>query len=819
MSAEYAFPPGLTNHERAVVHSEAKKYGFSTKSFGKGEDRAVRVFKKARKHPDAEELAYRFRPREETVGHVLRYLERYPPSKDEVSALVEECKSSADGRNAMSTSCASNASGNSNGLGRKGNHNPKKARLGEGSNSSKDMSGPKRAIDLSREEVIQRHAQWCHTMQGSEQGKAMMNLRKKLPIAAHREEIMHAITSKQVILIAGETGCGKTTQVPQYILEHCWGNGEPCRIMCTQPRRLSATSVADRIAQERMERIGSQGSSVGYAIRLDKKGGSETPIMFVTNGIMLRMLTAKGEGGGKEKDRDGLESITHIVIDEIHERDRFADFMLIIIRDLLPRYPHLRIVLMSATLHEELFSSYFGGCPIVRVPGFTYPVREFYLEDILRVTGYERAALNELEKELGPGGLDLGMLSPEVSQDLGQVIEDAFRQGSDEDFNRMLELTGAADTDTMDDQSARVNFRHPETGATPLFSACFRGRGDIASMLLAQGADPNIKAENGMTAADCAQQFGHGELASLLREHAASQVAHGDIANQALALSHYQSNTDLDEVDIGLIEELLLYACGEKTPANDTGDFRLVQNAVSAIDQDANAVLVFLPGWDEITRLRDALEQSRVFGNGSKYQVLPLHSMISQGEQRVVFQRPPKNVRKIILSTNIAETSITIDDVAIVIDSGRQKEKSFDPYTGIATLMSGWVSKASARQRRGRAGRCREGLAFKMYSRQRYDAMEEYQAPELMRTPLDEMVLQVKLFEPAGGMTPESESHKIAQFLAKAPEPPVSKAVEAAVELLERIGALEEGTENLTLLGRHLAALPIPPMLVRFISP
>ena len=795
------------------MHSEAKKYGFSTKSFGKGEDRAVRVFKTVRKHPNAEEMAYRFNPREETVGRIMGYLERYPPSKEEVSGLVDDCRSPADGGHAMTSSNGKNAKGDGCVIGGKGRHAPKKARLGEeGPEASRRVSGPRRAVDLSSGEVSGRHLQWFKTMEASEKGKAMMHVRNKLPIAVHRQEILQAISSQQVILIAGETGCGKTTQVPQYILEDCWSRGEPCRIMCTQPRRLSATSVADRIAQERMERIGSSGSSVGYAIRLDKKGGSETPIMFVTNGIMLRMLTANREGGSE--DLDELESITHIVIDEIHERDRFADFMLIIIRDLLPRYPRLRIVLMSATLHEELFSNYFGGCPVVRVPGFTYPVRDFYLEDILRVTGYERAAVRELEKELGTSRLDLGMLSPEVSEDLGQVIEDAFRRGSDEDFERMLELTGAADTDTVDDQSARVNFRHPETGATPLFSACFRGRGDIASMLLAQGADPNIKAENGMTAADCAHQFGHEELADLLRKHAESQVAHGDIANQAMALSHYQSNTDLDEVDIGLIEELLLYACGEKKPANNAGDFQLVQDAVSAIDQDANAVLVFLPGWDEITRLRDALEQSRAFGNKSRYQILPLHSMISQAEQRVVFQRPSKNVRKIILSTNIAETSITIDDVAIVIDSGRQKEKSFDPYTGIATLMSGWVSKASARQRRGRAGRCREGLAFKMYSRQRYDAMDEYQAPELMRTPLDEMVLQVKLFEPTGGAT-GTESHKIADFLSKAPEPPVSKAVESAVALLERIGALEEGTENLTLLGRHLAALPIPPMLVR----
>jgi HrpA-like RNA helicase len=83
-----------------------------------------------------------------------------------------------------------------------------------------------------------------------------------------------------------------------------------------------------------------------------------------------------------------LEGVTHIIVDEIHERDRFADFLLITLRDLLPARPDLRLVLMSATLHVELFSEYFGGCPVVSIPGFTHPVTDFYLEDILRFTGY-----------------------------------------------------------------------------------------------------------------------------------------------------------------------------------------------------------------------------------------------------------------------------------------------------------------------------------------------------------------------------------------------------------------------------------------------
>ena len=112
------------------MHSEAKKYGFSTKSFGKGEDRAVRVFKTVRKHPNAEEMAYRFNPREETVGRIMGYLERYPPSKEEVSGLVDDCRSPADGGHAMTSSNGKNAKGDGCVIGGKGRHAPKKARLG-----------------------------------------------------------------------------------------------------------------------------------------------------------------------------------------------------------------------------------------------------------------------------------------------------------------------------------------------------------------------------------------------------------------------------------------------------------------------------------------------------------------------------------------------------------------------------------------------------------------------------------------------------------------------------------------------------------------
>lgn len=155
------------------------------------------------------------------------------------------------------------------------------------------------------------------------------------------------------------------------------------------------------------------------------------------------------------------------------------------------------------------------------------------------------------------------------------------------------------------------------------------------------------------------------------------------------------------------------------------------------------AVLVFLPGWEEISRLRDRLTALPPFSSPSQYLILPLHSMIPSSEQQRVFSRPPPGVRKIILTTNIAETAVTIDDVVYVIDSGKHKEKSYDPYTNVATLQLSWVSRASARQREGRAGRCRPGVCFHLFSRLRSASLPEFQAPEIKRTPLEELCLQV----------------------------------------------------------------------------
>lgn len=209
-------------------------------------------------------------------------------------------------------------------------------------------------------------------------------------------QILEAIMQNQVVLIAGETGCGKTTQVPQYILEASFGAGQHCRVLVSQPRRLSAISVATRVAAERGESLG---KSVGYKIRLESVGGPATPLRFVTSGVLLKMLT----------NPDALYGVTHIVVDEVHERDKFADFALILLKDLLQLRPGLRVVLMSATLQTGLFSGFFGSCPVLNIPGFTYPVQEYFLEDILGLVGraatvrsFHALFTHRLDKHLAP---------------------------------------------------------------------------------------------------------------------------------------------------------------------------------------------------------------------------------------------------------------------------------------------------------------------------------------------------------------------------------------------------------------------------------
>ena len=232
-------------------------------------------------------------------------------------------------------------------------------------------------------------------------------------------------------------------------------------------------------------------------------------------------------------------------------------------------------------------------------------------------------------------------------------------------------------------------------------------------------------------------------------------------------------------------------------------------------------ILVFLPGWGDISALMDMMSMHPEFRRSADYMILPLHGGIAPQAQRKVFRRVGPGVRKIVLATNIAETSITIDDIVVVIDSGKYKSKVYDPYTQMSSLQTVWVPKSSAKQRAGRAGRVRPGICFTlMYDQvrsKRTICKAEY------CTPLEELCLQIKLLVQEEGISGNGDGAcsdlgtlSIGAFLDLAPEPPSKMAVRNAILSLQRIGALDL-KERLTRLGLQLARIPMEPSLGRTI--
>ncbi|KAL1952101.1 hypothetical protein VTO73DRAFT_1250 [Trametes versicolor] len=225
--------------------------------------------------------------------------------------------------------------------------------------------------------------------QASPAYQEMLHQRNTLPMAHYRQDLLSLLEMSQILVLSGETGCGKSTQVPAFILEDQLLKGRHCKIYCTEPRRISAISLAQRVSRELGEPAGAVGtgsSLVGYAIRLESNITRRTRLAYVTNGIALRMLEG---GSGQGGQGTAFDEITHIIIDEVHERTIESDFLLIVLKSLLVQRPDLKIVLMSATLDAEKISAYFGGCPILSVPGRTFPVDVRFLEDAVELTKWK----------------------------------------------------------------------------------------------------------------------------------------------------------------------------------------------------------------------------------------------------------------------------------------------------------------------------------------------------------------------------------------------------------------------------------------------
>ena len=409
------------------------------------------------------------------------------------------------------------------------------------------------------------------------------------------------------------------------MLEHAAERGLPCNIIVTQPRRISALGVAERVAAERGEM---PGGTVGYSIRLESKSSAATALLFCTTGILMRRL---------EEDPE-LDGVTHLFVDEVHERSMESDFLLMVLRDLLGRKPSLKLVLMSATMNVNLFSRYFTlrgnpSVPTLKVAGRTFPVTPLYLEDALELT----------QHKIRPGA-------------------DWMRKG-------------AAAASTAAAAAARVA------------GAAVAAAGAGAAVAPRRRRRPWRRRRGGRR-----RGGGGGE--------ADAELSTAELAQRYPAARYSQSvrdameKLDFEAINVELVVELLkwLRTCegphvlAEWKAARDAGKPpkpHQQKNVAAAGGGGADAVLVFLPGFKEIQAVHEAILMTQEFGREPQRSwVLPLHSMLPPDEQRKVFDRPPPGARKVVLATNIAETAITVDDCAYVIDCGRMKEKRYGTRLG-----------------------------------------------------------------------------------------------------------------------------------------
>ncbi|XP_071657135.1 pre-mRNA-splicing factor ATP-dependent RNA helicase DHX16 isoform X2 [Patagioenas fasciata] len=433
--------------------------------------------------------------------------------------------------------------------------------------------------------------------------------RRDLPIFPFREQLLEAIAQHQILVIEGETGCGKTTQIPQYLHEEGYTRGGQ-KIGVTQPRRVAAMSVAARVALEMGTKLGNE---VGYSIRFEDCTSERTVLKYMTDGMLLREFLTEPD----------LASYSVLMVDEAHERSLHTDVLLGLLKDVARFRPQLKVLVASATMDTQRFSTFFGDAPVFRVPGRRFPVDIYY--------------------------------------------------------------TKAPEADYLE--------------------AC---------------------------------------VVSVLQIH---------------------------------------------------------------VTQPPGDILVFLTGQEEIEACVELLQERcrRLGSRLPELLVLPVYANLPSDVQARIFQPTPPGARKVVVATNIAETSVTIDGIVYVLDAGFCKQKSYSARTGMESLVVTPCSRASANQRAGRAGRVAPGKCFRLYTAWAFQhELEETPVPEIQRADLGALVLLLK------SLGINDLIHF--DFL----DPPPHETLVLALEQLYALGALNHLGE-LTTLGRRMAELPVEPMLAKMI--
>ncbi len=429
---------------------------------------------------------------------------------------------------------------------------------------------------------------------------------KALAVYKSRDEILSSLEKSQVIIVESPTGSGKTTQIPLILNEA--GYAERGIIGITQPRRIAAVSVSEFIKKQ----IGDEGSFCGYTMRFHDTTDSSTRIKIMTDGIILQEV----------KDDPLLSRYSVIMVDEAHERSLNIDFILGLLKEIIPQRPELKVIISSATINTSSFSRFFDNAPVVSISGHPFPVDVVYSP--LR-----------LEKET----------KDEFYEKIATLVKDAHER------------------------------------------------------------------ENG-------------------------------------------------------------------------GD-----------------VLVFLPGEAEI---KDSINTLYATLNIDDYEIYPLYGRLSKEDQDRVFIPTAEGKTKVVVATNVAETSLTIDGIRTVIDSGLAKTNYYNQRNFTSSLIPTLISRSSADQRKGRAGRTNSGVCYRLYSEEDYKRRKEFNEEEILHSDLAEVILRMCEL---GIYNPTSFP-----FITR----PKDEALLSAVDTLEYIGAVKNDL-HLTHIGEMMIQFPLLPRLSRVI--
>ena len=513
-----------------------------------------------------------------------------------------------------------------------------------------------------------------------------------LPVVAEEQKIMEAIYNNPVVVIWGATGSGKTTQVPQFLFEAGFGSPDspnPGMIGVTQPRRVAAVSMANRVGDE----LGSLSEKVAYQIRFDSSVSDKTAIKFMTDGILIREIA----------NDFALLKYSVIIIDEAHERSANTDILIGMVSRIVDlrasmskedtKFKALKVVIMSATLritdfleNPNLFRN--GKPPLIQAEGRQFPVNTHFARRTQR--DYVDEAFYKVcrgHKKLPPGGMLVFLTGQNEITALAKRLKEALSntQGSYATGHKVRIAANEAPLETEDMELGTETSQYDEV----------------------------------------------------------EQVEEED---------------EEDEEDLFDNQDDKEFEVDDKTPAS------------------------------------------------SQVHILPLYSQLQTKDQLRVFKTPPENARLIVLATNVAETSLTIPGIRYVFDTGRAKDKKYGKMTGVQSFEVGWISKASASQRAGRAGRTGPGHCYRLYSSAVYERdFDEHAEPEILRMPVEGVVLQLK----------SMDLQHVVNF--PFPTPPDRQSLAKAEKLLSYLGAVSsEG--KITTIGRQLSNYPLSPRFSKMLT-